>query len=90
LEGYKPFFDVTNFYVLQKLKIIFMPFLLKEDDWKRGQSFNGTVDEFNPSEEDEQDRFLPKNDLQAPDLYIPLMSFVTFILITGFYLGQSS
>lgn len=32
----------------------------------------------------------PKNDLQAPDLYIPLMSFTTFILITGFYMGQKS
>ena len=30
----------------------------------------------------------PKNDFQAPDLYIPLMGFVTFILVTGFYIGS--
>ena len=38
LEGFKIYFDVTNQYVLHKLKIILFPFLLKEDDWKRGQS----------------------------------------------------
>ena len=36
LEGLKVYFDVTNSYVLHKLKIILFPFLLKEDDWKRG------------------------------------------------------
>ena len=36
---------------------------------------------------DDNDRFAPKNDLQAPDLYIPLMSFITFLLITGLYHG---
>ena len=25
----------------------------------------------------------PRSDLQAPDLYIPTMAFVTFILLTG-------
>jgi hypothetical protein len=28
--------------------------------------------------------------VQAPDLYIPTMFFVTFILLTGFYLGSSN
>jgi len=36
VEGLKIYFDVTNYYVLHKLKIILFPFLLKEDDWKRG------------------------------------------------------
>lgn len=29
-------------------------------------------------------------DLQAPDLYIPLMSFVTFIFLIGIELGQKN
>jgi hypothetical protein len=37
LDTLKIYFDVTNSYVLHKLKIILFPFLLKEDDWKRGQ-----------------------------------------------------
>ena len=32
----------------------------------------------------------PRGDVQAPDLYIPVMFFVTFILLTGFYLGSNS
>ena len=36
IDGLKVYFDVTNSYVLHKLKIILFPFLLKEDDWKRG------------------------------------------------------
>ena len=40
IDGLKVYFDVTNSYVLHKLKIILFPFLLKQDEWKRGQSQN--------------------------------------------------
>lgn len=33
-EAFKVYFDVTNSYVLHKLKIILFPFLLSKDDWK--------------------------------------------------------
>lgn len=33
LDYFKDYFDVTNSYVIKKLKTIFLPFLLKEDDW---------------------------------------------------------
>lgn len=29
----------------------------------------------------------PRSDLNAPDLYIPVMSFITYIIITGFVTG---
>lgn len=62
LEGYKKYFDVTNSYVFRKFKIILMPFLLKEEDWKRGQT--NSYDEFpGQTEEEEEDRFTPKNDV---------------------------
>ena len=28
-------------------------------------------------------------DLNAPDLYIPLMAFITFVLLSGYVLGVS-
>jgi len=31
----------------------------------------------------------PRDDINAPDLYIPTMSFVTYILIIGYVLGAS-
>jgi hypothetical protein len=42
VDGMKVYFDVTNTYVLHKLKIIFLPFLLKEEQWKRGQGQDNT------------------------------------------------
>jgi len=29
------FFDVNNSYVLHKLKTVLIPFIVKEEDWKR-------------------------------------------------------
>lgn len=76
----KDYFDVTNSYVLQKLRIILLPVTLKGDDWKRksaGYDFNNEA-------------LTPRGDVQAPDLYIPMMFFVTFILLTGLYLGSNA
>ena len=92
LDGLKIYFDVTNHYVLHKLKIILFPFLLKEDQWKMSGSsigFQGN-DDFDSSHlQSEDSMYTPKNNLQAPDLYIPLMSFVSYILIIGFFYGMN-
>jgi len=91
LDSMKDYFDVTNSYVLQKLRIILFPITLKvclinliitlqDDDWRRksaGYDFNNQI-------------LTPRGDVQAPDLYIPSMFFATFILLTGFYLGSNS
>lgn len=55
----KPYFDVTNTYILKKIMLIIFPF--KTQNWNTKQTH--------------------------PDLYIPLMSFLTYILLTGFFLG---
>lgn len=36
IDGMKVYFDVTNSYVIHKLKIILFPILLRTDDWKQG------------------------------------------------------
>jgi len=35
LDMLKDYFDVTNSYVLKKLRAIILPFSIKSDDWKR-------------------------------------------------------
>ena len=35
LDWIKDYFDVTNRYVLNKLRIIILPFTLKSDEWRR-------------------------------------------------------
>uniref|UniRef100_A0AAF5PV38 Protein YIF1 n=3 Tax=Wuchereria bancrofti TaxID=6293 RepID=A0AAF5PV38_WUCBA len=68
----KYYFAVDNTYVGKKLGLMLFPFL--HQDW--------TV------KYDSSDSPLPPRlDVNAPDLYIPLMAYVTYILISGFVLG---
>jgi len=66
---------------LRKLKILLLPII--HTDWKRQstESFDGNApaDKYKP----------PKQDVNAPDLYIPMMSFITFILLLGYVHGAS-
>lgn len=67
-------FKVDHSYVLKKLGLILFPF--RHSDWSR----IGSVDLGYKT---------PKDDLNAPDLYIPVMSFVTFVLLSGISFGIS-
>merc|ERR1712226_721016 len=67
----KHYFAVDTNYVLKKLKILTLPFLHKE--WQ--VSFN------------QDDPVAPQFDVNVPDLYIPSMAFVTYILLAGVCLG---
>lgn len=67
----KYYFAVDTTYVTKKLLIILFPFINK--DWSVKYSQTEAVP--------------PKLDVNAPDLYIPIMSFVTYILIVGICLG---
>ena len=76
LDSLKDYFDVTNTYVLRKLKLINLPFLSSAEEWS-------TTSEPQYGENTSQG-FTPRTNVQAPDLYIPLMAFVTFIIIACF------
>lgn len=67
----KYYFAVDTTYVYKKLLLILFPFINK--DW----SVKYSQDEAIP----------PKLDVNAPDLYIPIMSFVTYLLMVGVCLG---
>lgn len=68
----KYYFAVDNKYVGKKLGVILFPFLHR----------NWAV------QYDASDSPVPARlDVNAPDLYIPLMAYVTYILISGFVLG---
>lgn len=68
----KYYFAVDNAYVGKKLGILLFPFFHR--DWNVR---HGHTDEPVPARED----------VNAPDLYIPLMAFLTYILVSGFVLG---
>ncbi|KAJ3047450.1 hypothetical protein HK097_011520, partial [Rhizophlyctis rosea] len=74
----KYYFNVSNSYVLHKILLLLFPF--RHQPWSRlvrRSEQSGQMEGYKP----------PREDLNAPDLYIPVMSFVTYILIVGIQLG---
>ena len=74
------YFKVDNNYVLSKLKILLFPFITR--DWNRkldydNQSLTINNTSYKP----------PSYDTNAPDLYIPSMSFISFVLLMGYTMG---
>ncbi|RWS31370.1 Protein YIF1B-A-like protein [Leptotrombidium deliense] len=67
----KYYFAVDTGYVLKKLLLLFLPFTHKE--WSVRYNPEGAI--------------APKDEINAPDLYIPTMGFVTYILVAGYLLG---
>jgi len=72
LSRLKYYFAVDTAYVGRKLRLLFFPFT--NSDWSVRYS----------SEEPIQ----PRHEVNAPDLYIPFMAFITYILVAGFLLGR--
>jgi protein transport protein YIF1 len=67
----KYYFAVDNSYVINKLRLLFFPFAHK--DWSL------KYDQENPVQ--------PRYDINAPDLYIPTMAYITYVVLAGFILG---
>jgi len=75
------YFDVDNRYVLRKLKVLFLPFFHK--DWSRQHR--------SADDSGEHSRGAPpREDLNSPDLYIPTMAFVTYVLLMALVLAIDS
>ena len=72
LDMLRYYFDVNNAYVLRKLRILLLPF--RHTDWERKANQQGQP-------------LRPSQDVNAPDLYLPLMGYVTYILVAGFISG---
>lgn len=68
----KYYFAVDNKYVVNKLKLIFFPFL--HTDWSL------KYDQDNPVQ--------PRSDINALDLYIPMMAYITYVVLAGLVLGM--
>lgn len=79
LNGLKPYFEINNNYVLNKIKIISFPFLYL---FKK-QSVSSEMNNMIPiSDELDNNKTISPS---RPDLYIPVMSFITYVLLIGFF-----
>lgn len=80
--SFKEYFEVETGYVLQKLLFILFPFLqFKKDE----QEVQYQQDDFN--QEDDGPEAKTKSVLDT-DLYIPMMAFTSYILLSCLYLGM--
>jgi len=68
----KYYFAVDNTYVTKKLMLLMFPFT--HSDWSIRYNHDEPVQ--------------PRFELNAADLYIPSMAFVTYILVVGYMLGM--
>ncbi|KAG0048687.1 hypothetical protein BGZ83_006402 [Gryganskiella cystojenkinii] len=77
----QPYFNVSNSYVINKLKLLVFPWRHKL--WtrvlKRSETTGETIG-YLP----------PRDDINAPDLYIPVMALVTYVLLIGVTAGTTS
>jgi len=73
------YFSVNNMYVIHKLKILLFPFIHKS--WSR---------RIVPAADGREMYLPPSQDVNAPDLYIPAMAFVTYILLIALIMGMST
>jgi len=72
------YFSVDTSYVVKKLGVLLWPFHHK--NWQRQKDMDTTSQGFSP----------PRHDVNSPDLYIPVMGLVTYIIAVGIYHGWTS
>jgi len=77
----RAYFAVDNKYVLQKIQTIIFPFLKKQ--WQRNIKGYGGQDGSVPMYD------LPIADPNAPDLYLPCMSLITYTLLCALLYGNA-
>ncbi|KAG0359068.1 hypothetical protein BGZ54_010148 [Gamsiella multidivaricata] len=77
----QPYFNVSNQYVVSKLRLLVFPWRHKL--WTRVLKRSETTGEsigYLP----------PRDDINSPDMYIPVMAFVTYVLMIGISMGATS
>ncbi|KAE8223892.1 hypothetical protein CF319_g3149 [Tilletia indica] len=98
----KHYFNVSNSYVLHKVRIVLFPW--RHKPWSRAHRVGGSSDPSaayggssgDPSsggarKDTGNGGYLPpREDVNSPDLYIPVMALVTYILVTTVISGLES
>ncbi|KAI0084998.1 YIF1-domain-containing protein [Irpex rosettiformis] len=79
ISAVKQHFNVSNSYVIKKLQVVIFPWRHKPWSRKVMRLENG-----------QNEWAVPREDINSPDLYIPLMAFVTYILLAALYSGLNS
>ena len=79
--GLRPYFAVDNGYVKRKMIKVLFPFIYR--DWARQETMDQTTPDGRIS------YALPIHDQNAPDLYIPSMALLTYVLLCALCYGNA-
>jgi len=74
-------FAVSNSYVFKKIALVLYPF--RNKIWSRMNADDGNNGAF-------YKKALPKDDVNAPDLYLPFMAFITYVLMFAYLKGTEN
>jgi hypothetical protein len=77
VSALKHYFNVSNSYVVNKLFLVLFPWRHKPWSRKQGVRANGQDGGYMP----------PREDVNSPDMYIPVMALVTYILLSTLIAG---
>ncbi|KAF7297852.1 WD-REPEATS-REGION domain-containing protein [Mycena chlorophos] len=72
----KPHFNVSNSYVMRKLRVLLFPWTHKQWGRKSHRTDAGQTE-----------YLAPREDVNSPDLYIPVMALVTYVLLCALDAG---
>ncbi|KAJ5757346.1 uncharacterized protein N7511_006040 [Penicillium nucicola] len=89
IPALKHYFNVSNSYVLNKLVLVLFPW--RHKPWSRQQA-RLTSSSAGPNGQIMQQQYSsmflpPRDDLNSPDMYIPVMALVTYILLSVLLAG---
>ncbi|CAH7672921.1 YIF1-domain-containing protein [Phakopsora pachyrhizi] len=79
LSHLKHSFNVSNLYVFNKIKLVLFPW--RHKPWSRlvrRSEVSGQIEGYKP----------PREDINCPDTYIPVMALMTYILLSGAVAGS--
>ncbi|KAI4123768.1 MAG: hypothetical protein LQ338_005117 [Usnochroma carphineum] len=91
IPALKHYFNVSTAYVLRKLALVLFPW--RHKPWSREQRPSPSASSSSPYPSSNNNNnnsyyFLPpRDDLNSPDMYIPVMAFVTYILLSTLLAG---
>mmetsp|Transcript_22525 Transcript_22525/g.35759 ORF Transcript_22525/g.35759 Transcript_22525/m.35759 type:complete len:344 (-) Transcript_22525:1444-2475(-) len=85
LQGLHYYFTVNNSYVKNKLKLLMFP--LRHKYRRREVDAGHRFETPGMAPTTNYNYLTAVDDINAPDMYIPLMAFITYILLVGFITG---
>lgn len=91
IPALKHYFNVSNSYVICKLMLVLFPWRHKPWARQQGRLSTGPQSSNDPSAMSQQQYtsiyLPPRDDLNSPDMYIPIMALITYILLSTVLAG---